>query len=220
MRSLFAWGCFGSLVLGGCGLASGLDTLEVAGDGGTLDGQVQDSPVNPGKDAGVDADSSSPSDGAADVKPADTGIPKDVAADAPCTGTCPSGTSCSASFCSIPQGPACGSTGSFNGSGGSMDGTVCTTSSGPNVQTTCSAAINSPATFINFSSSGDPWLLTVSADSGPIQIEVMNASCSTGASCVALAAGAQTTITVGTNTVVAIVSVNGCSDWHATYVSK
>lgn len=219
MRFLLAWGCFGSLLLGGCALVSGLDQLSAPGDGGALDAQVQDSP-NPGKDAGTDG--TAPSDSGTDAKPADTGAPKDVAVDAPCAVTCPSGTTCNAgTFCAIPQGPACGAGASFNGGSGSVNGTVCTASAGPKVQTTCASPINSPATFINFSSGGNPWNVTITANNGPIQVQLMNSTCATPGACTALAPGASTTVVANQGSVVAIVSVgNGCSDWQATYVSK
>ena len=166
MRSLLVWGCFGALLLGGCGLVSGLDSLEIAGDGGVQTAQVQDSPSNPGKDAGADADAdAASSDSAVDVKPVDTGIPKDVATDAPCTGTCPSGTYVQRLLLHHPARPRVRCHGKLQRLGRlPSNGTVCTTSSGPKVQTTCSAAINSPATFVNFSSNGDPWLVTVTAE--------------------------------------------------------
>jgi hypothetical protein len=225
MRSLLVLGCFGSVLLGGCAMVSGLDQLNALGDGGALDVQAQDSPN--GKDAGTDGsvppDGGTPdggtSDGGTDAK--DASSIKDVAADAPCATTCPSGTTCnSGTFCAIPQGPTCGSGASFNGSSGDLDGTVCSASAGPKVQTTCASPINSPASFINFSSGGDPWNVTITAGNAPIQVQVMNGSCSTAAACTALGAGASTTVTVGPSSVVAIVSVSGCSDWQATYVSK
>jgi len=226
MRSLLVLGCFASLLLGGCALVSGLDQLNDLGDGGALDVQAPDS-QSPGKDAGTDG-SVTPDGGTSDAGTSDAGTdakdavaPKDVAVDAPCATTCPNGTTCnSGTFCAIPQGPTCGSGASFSGPSGDVDGTVCAASLGPKVQTTCASPINSPATFINFSSGGDPWNVTITATNGPIQVQLMNASCSTPAACTALGSGASTTVLVGAGTVVAIVSVSGCSDWRASYVSK
>ncbi|HEX7601751.1 MAG TPA: hypothetical protein VF316_09105 [Polyangiaceae bacterium] len=61
--------------------------------------------------------------------------------------------------------------------------------------------------------------MTITANNGPIQVQLMNSTCSTPGACTALASGASTTVVANQGSVVAIVSVSGCSDWQATYVS-
>jgi hypothetical protein len=78
------------------------------------------------------------------------------------------------------------------------------------------------ASFLHFTSNGDPWSVTIKAVDGPLQVEVMSSGCSNGTACYDLAAGASTTIDVGPNIVIAIVNGSGmsCTNWQITYVSK
>ncbi len=175
-------------------------------------------PTDAGSDTTVKSDASL--DAAADATvDASSDAPKDVlTTDGPCTATCPSGTTCNGSFCSVPQGTACSSAVSTAGGTGALDGTVCA-NSGPSITTTCTSPMTASATFVHFTSGGDPWNVTIKAVNGPLQIETLSA-CGTGIACYDLANGQSTTIVVNQNTILAIVNGSNCTDWQITYVSK
>jgi len=103
-------------------------------------------------------------------------------------------------------------------SSGDFDGTVCS-GTGPTITTTCSNPITASASFLSFTSGGDPWNVTLKAVNDPLQFKVLR-GCSTGSSCTSLAAGASTMIVVTSNTVIAIVNGTSCASWQITYQSK
>jgi hypothetical protein len=180
-------------------------------------------PVEGGKDAtsadskaDVTQSSDAPIDAVVDSPIVDTGSPP---TDGPCTTTCPTGSTCTGGFCQVPQGTACSAAVATAGGSGDFDGTVCGGTQ-PTITTTCTNPITASASFLRFTSGGDPWNVTLKAVNGPLQFEVMS-DCSTGTSCTSLAAGASTTILVGPSTIIAIVDVNtSCTTWQITYQSK
>jgi hypothetical protein len=207
------WAGLAVATLGGllvsCSLDPSLTCGASCGDAG--DAATPDAPKDsPGPDAPATTDA--PSDG-----PVDSPTPTD----APCSTSCPQGTTCNGSFCSVPQGPACGAAPPANGGSGAFDGTVCG-GSGPTVVTTCTSPTTGSASFLDFTTNGDPWNVTVKAVDGPLQIEVMSSGCASGSACYDLAAGDSTVILVQQNTVIAIVNGSGtsCTSWQITYVSQ
>lgn len=210
------WAAIGVLLVA-CSVDSSLTCGVNCGDA-AQDATVPDAPADsPGvdapKDAPVPIDATTDAPGDA---PSDAPVPTDGA----CTTSCPTGTTCNGSFCQVPQGTACNAAISTAGSGGALDGTVCA-GTGPTVATTCTSPMTASATFVRFTSGGDPWNVTVKAVNGPLQIEVMSA-CGTGIACYDLASGASTVIVVNQDTVLAIVNGNGstCTNWQIPYVSK
>ena len=214
-RSFIA-SAFVAAVVAACSVDSSLTCGATCVDGAPADGSPADgSPAD-----GSPADGS-PADGPVDSTtdaPSPSDSSSDATADVACTVTCPNGTTCDGAFCNVPQGATCGGALTTSGGSASFDGTVCA-GTGPTITTTCTSPLTASATFIHFTSGGDPWSVTVTAVDGPLQVEVMSSSCSTGSACYDLAKGASKTFSVNAGTVVAIVNASGCTKWQLTYTS-
>ncbi len=214
---------------GSGGSGTGVADSDAPGDapGSSPDGGAADGTIATSQDAGADGAVAMQGDaGAIDagmdagdstLPPGDAG--QDATADAPqtCNATCPSGSSCSGAACTVAQGAACGSGPSFSRGHARIEGTVCV-GSGPAQATDCTNDTNSAATFVAVAG---PATATVTATTGPIQVQETNAACVTpgvSSACAALSAGGSKTFTLSSGTtILAIVSVGACSGWQITY---